>query len=471
MKYTQEDVYLALLGKDFKAFLRQCFTTIYPGKDFEENWHIDAIIHHLELAIDGKMPRLIINLPPRHLKSFIVSVALPAFLLAIDPTAKIICISYSDELTKTLAMDFRRIVESEWYKKRFANVQPSKVTQNEFATTEGGFRYATSVGGTLTGRGGDFIIVDDPIKPEDVLSDKLRESTNEWYKSTLLSRLDDKKRSVLILVMQRLHVNDPAGYMEQSGGFHKLSFPAIAIKDEDIPVSENGTYHRRAGEPLQKSREDEEVLEKIQNEIGPYNFAAQYQQRPEAPEGALFKRQWFQFVNKVPVRKPDGRFMISIDTASSTAQTADFSAIVFMYSDSTGHYILNARRGRFEYSELEAIVLGHMRKYPDATFIVEAANVGISIISKLRRAGIACISAKTKDSKLMRASWILPSVHQKKVHIVDLGEKSPWIEEFMSEILTFPHSRYDDYVDSFTQALQWAEKNILTVNVYTAGAA
>ena len=471
MKYSKQDAYLALLGSDFGVFLRQCFHTLYPGKEFMDNWHIDAIVYHLECAIRGEMPRLIVNVPPRHLKSFITSVALPAFILGNDPTAKIICISYSDELTKTLMMDFRRIVEAEWYKKRFANVIPSKVTQNEFVTTEGGFRYATSVGGTLTGRGGDFIIVDDPIKPEDVLSDKIRESTNEWYKNTLLSRLDDKNRSVLILVMQRLHVNDPTGYMGVSGGFHKLSFPAIAIKDEDIPISKDGVYHRRAGEPLQKDREDIDTLKKIRDEIGPHNFASQYQQTPEAPEGALFKKDWFQFVSKVPVRKPDGHFIISIDTASSKTETADFTAIMLMYSDDVSHCVLRAHRGRWEYSELEVIVSNYIKKYSDATFIVEAMGVGIAIISTLRKAGIKCIPVKPKESKMQRASWILPTVFKKRVHILNIEGNNEWVEPFLNELLTFPHGRYDDYVDCFTQAVQWADSRFLSVNCYTLGAA
>jgi predicted phage terminase large subunit-like protein len=470
MKYSKQDAYLALLGADFGVFLRQCFITLYTGKEFMDNWHIDAIVYHLECAIRGEMPRLIVNLPPRHLKSFIISVALPAFILGNDPTAKIICISYSDELTKTLMQDFRRIMDSEWYKKRFANVMPSKMTQNEFLTTDGGFRYATSVGGTLTGRGGDFIIVDDPIKPEDVLSDKMRESTNEWYKNTLLSRLEDKAKSVLILVMQRLHVNDPAGFIEASGGYHKLSFPAIALKDEDIPISENEFYHRREREPLQADREDIETLEKIRDQIGPHNFASQYQQTPEAPDGAMFKKTWFQFVSKVPPRTPDGHFIISIDTASSKTETADYTAIMFMYSDSTGHYVLRAHRGRWEYSELEVIVSNYVRKYPDATFIVESANIGIAIISTLRKAGTKCFSARPKDSKLMRASWILPTVHKKKVHIVNMEGKNEWVDPFMNEILSFPHGRFDDYVDCFTQAVQWADGRIIVANVYTVGA-
>ena len=236
------------------------------------------------------------NLPPRQLKSFIVSVAPAAFIIGMDPSAKIICISYSDELAKALSRDFRRIIESEWYRAVFPNVETTKMTENEFATSAGGGRYATSIGGTLTGRGGDFIIVDDPIKPDDTLSDKTRQAANEWYRSTLLSRLDHKARSVLILVMQRLHVNDLTGFVEEGGGFHKLALPAIAWQDEIIALRGNEVYHRQRGEPLNPERETLDTLGDIRDQIGSYNFAAQYQQRPETPDGELFKRKYLKIV-------------------------------------------------------------------------------------------------------------------------------------------------------------------------------
>ena len=267
--------YFAAVGLDLKVFMQQAFSTIYPGKEFHDNWHVDAIVYHLEQCIRGEMPRLIINMPPRHLKSFIASVVLPAFILGRDPSAKIICISYSDDLARVLARDFRRIVDSAWYQKVFPQVRILKSTETEFVTDQGGFRYATSVGGTLTGRGGDFIIIDDPIKPDDTMSEKVRNSTNEWYKSTLLSRLDDKKRSVLILVMQRLHVNDLTGFVEGSGGFKKLSLPAIAPKDEHIPIGIDEFHHRLTDTALHEERESIDTLNKMRDEVGAFNFAAQ----------------------------------------------------------------------------------------------------------------------------------------------------------------------------------------------------
>ena len=344
MKPDTKKVFLAALAMDFGVFLRQAFDTVCGGKEYLNNWHIEAIIYSLRMAIEGKCPRLIINLPPRHLKSFIVSVALPAFLLGRDPSVKIICVSYSDELAKTLARDFRRIIESLWYQKTFPAVKLVKLTETEIITDQGGSRFATSVGGTLTGRGGDFIIIDDPIKAEDANSDRVRQGVNEWYATTLLSRLDDKRLSVLILVMQRVHANDLSGYLEAGGGFVKLALAAIATSDEEIPVSEHEVYCRREGEPLHAEREDEAVLEGVRNQMGEYNFWAQYQQRPQAPEGGMFKREWFQRVEQAPLRQVEGKNYVSVDTAVSTSESADFTAVSIVYADYRGFFVLSAER-------------------------------------------------------------------------------------------------------------------------------
>lgn len=462
MAFTKKEAYLAAIRSDLKVFMRQAFDTIYPGKTFMDNWHIDAIIYSLESCIEGNASRLIINLPPRQLKSFIVSVVLPAFMLGMDPTAKIICVSYSDELAKTLSRDFKRIIESGWYQMVFPHVRPSKMTENEFATDVGGTRYATSVGGTLTGRGGDFIIIDDPIKPEDAQSDKVRQSTNEWYKNTLLSRLDDKKKSVLILVMQRLHVNDLTGFAEASGGFHKLSLPAIADKDEHIAVSETEMYFRQEGEPLHEKRDGMDTLERIRDEIGPYNFSSQYQQSPECPDGAMFKRKWINFIDQPPPRVgQEGCLCVSIDTALSTSETADYSAISLIFSNKNGHYVLFAERGRWDYETLLGKALSYVRRYGHGViFVVEAAGSGISLIHSLRKAKLSCFHYQPEDSKMVRAAYALPIIHSGRLYILDQEGHNHWVEPYINELVSFPNGRFDDQVDSLMQLLLWAERRV-----------
>ena len=449
--------YLAATRKDLKFFLYQAFATINSNKAFLDNWHIDAIVHCLEEAIEGRMPRLTINLPPRHLKSFIVSVALPAFVIGLDPAAKIICVSYSDELARALSRDFRRIIESEWYERVFPHVETTKMTENEFTTSEGGGRLATSVGGTLTGRGGDFIIIDDPIKPEDILSEKSRISANDWYRSTLLSRLDDKAKSVLILVMQRLHVNDLTGFVEAGGGFHKLSFPAIAIRDEAISLGSRGIYRRYEGEALHPERENLATLQGIRDQIGAYNFTAQYQQRPETPDGGMIKRKYIKIIDRLPAIDGDKLYWVSIDAALSTSESADYSAFTFGVSSQCGHYVLFAERGRWDYEELLGKALSYAKQYRELTFVVEAACSGISLIQYMLKRGIRCFWSKPLGDKMVRVARVLPVFDDGRVFLVKGDGQNTWIEPFLNELVNFPHGRFDDQVDSLTQALIWAD--------------
>ena len=275
----------AILRTDFQAFLQRCFMTLNPGATFLPNWHIEALAYHLELVRGGKIQRLMINLPPRHLKSLTVSVALPAFLLGQDPTLRVIVASYGSELAVKLGNDFRTILNSPWYKTTFPGTRISRMknTEYEVVTTRGGFRLATSVDGTLTGRGGDIIIIDDPLKPPDALSDSKRGHVNEWYRNTLITRLDDKVQGAIIGVMQRLHADDLCGcLLKGSDEWTHLKIPAIAQVDEQIQVGEQRYYSRDVGSLLHPEREPIAVLDSMRAQIGPDNFAAQYLQEPVA---------------------------------------------------------------------------------------------------------------------------------------------------------------------------------------------
>ena len=457
---TDQLAYFAAVRSDLKMFLCHSFDYLYPNAEFMDNWHIDAIVYQLEESIRGRMPRLIVNLPPRQLKSFIISVVLPAFLLGLDPTTKIICISYSDELAKKLSWDFRRIVESEWYQAIFPKVGRAKSAEGEFITDQGGSRFAVSVGGTLTGQGGDFIIIDDPIKPDEATSDKLRAANNEWFRSTLLSRLDDKARSVLILVMQRLHVNDLTGFLESGGGFRKLSLPAIAWQEESILVGPDTFHTRHIGDLLHPAREDRAVLDSLRDQLGPNNFSAQYQQRPETPEGNLFKLKYFTIRTSTAGIKQGGIYWVSIDSAASTAETADYSAIVFGYSTEACHLVVSVDHGRWDYEQLKAKSLQYLKRCPEVTFIVEAASSGISLIQYLRKEHIPCFNHTPKVDKVTRAALALPLFVEGRVHFLSQEGRNQWVQPCLNEFMSFPNGRYDDQVDAIVQAVSWAERRV-----------
>jgi hypothetical protein len=278
----------ALLRSEFRVFVHKVFATLAPGQTYVRTWHVEAIAWRLERVRRGEIRRLIINMLPRSLKSIAASVAFPAFVLGHDPSRRIICVSYSGDLAKKHANDFRAVLESPWYRSTFPSTRigPFKNSETEIELTARGFRLATSVGGTLTGRGGDIIIIDDPLKPDDALSETKRSAANQWFTNTLLSRLDDKRTGAIVVVMQRVHVDDLTGFLlGQSDEWDVLSLPAIAESDEAIPLSNDRKYPRKSDEALSPEREPLEVLEALKLQIGSDAFSPSINKRRRRPAG------------------------------------------------------------------------------------------------------------------------------------------------------------------------------------------
>ena len=294
--------YNAILRSDFGFFAQRCFSELNPQAAFATNWHLDIIAAKLTKVREGKIRRLIINLPPRHLKSLMASIAFPAWCLGHGPSAQILCVSYAQDLADKLARDCRSIMMSRWYQQVFpTRLAPHRQAVQEFITTRQGYRLATSTGGVLTGRGADIILIDDPLKPEEALSEAQRQAANEWYDHTLYSRQNDKRHGAIVTIMQRLHEDDLIGHLLAQEPWEVLSFPAIAEGDE---VHEIETiwgpqcFTRRRGEALHPDREPLEVLDRIRRTIGEYNFAGQYQQSPAPLGGGLVKADMVQTLSR-----------------------------------------------------------------------------------------------------------------------------------------------------------------------------
>jgi hypothetical protein len=326
----------AVLRTDLMSFVRKSFGTVSPGDGFSPSWHLEAMCHQLSKVISGENRRLIITIPPRHLKSICTSVAAPAFILGHDPTRKIICVSYSQELAVKHANDCRSVMNSEWYRQLFpaTKVDPAKNTETEVMTTRRGFRLSTSVGGTLTGRGGNLIIIDDPIKPADAMSDTTPERLIQWCGTTLMSRLDDKERDSIILVMQRLHVGDLAGHFLEQGGWVHLNLPAIAEVEERIKTGPGHYHQRKVGDLLHPARESQAVLDAMKASMGSATFAAQYQQSPVPPGGNMVNWSWFNWYDPNDPPTVD-EIVISWDTAMKPTELSDILLLPCGASEAT----------------------------------------------------------------------------------------------------------------------------------------
>jgi predicted phage terminase large subunit-like protein len=447
----------ALLRTDLRYFVWKVFQTVLPNTAYLSNWHIDAIVHQLTRIHAGENQRLLINQPPRSLKSICVSISHVAWLLGHDPTRRVIVVSYSNDFAAELHRQFRMVIDASWYQALFPGMRPAKDTGTELVTTAGGSRYATSVGGTLTGRGADLIIIDDPLKAEDAMSEPARNRVIDWYGGTLVSRLNDKEKGPIVVVMQRLHEDDLAGHLIRQGGWHHLDLPAIAVEDIDIPVGHGKRITRRAGDVLHAKREDLQILGRIKAEIGSLMFSAQYQQRPVPLEGNLIKREWLRFYDRLPQQGPRERIVQSWDTATMTGQANDYSVCTTWRTIKKDYYLIDVFRVRLQYPDLRRKVANLAARQGADTVLIEDAGPGMMLLQDLQRDTpnemSRPIGVKPEGSKADR--MVAQSAKIEAGHVY-LPREAEWLDSFLLEILGFPQGRHDDQVDSLSQFLKWA---------------
>lgn len=444
----------ALLRKDFRAFLQKVFATLAPGQKYIKAWHIDAIAWQLERIRRGEIRRLIINMPPRSLKSIAASVAFPAFVLGLDPTRRIICVSYSGDLAKKHSNDFRAVLESRWYRSAFPNVRIGqfKNSETEIELTDRGFRLATSVGGTLTGRGGEMIVIDDPLKPDDALSETKRTAANQWFTNTLLSRLDDKRTGAIVVVMQRVHVDDLTGFLlAQSDEWEVLSLPAIAECEEAIPTWGGRTYHRILCEALSPEREPLHVLDALKLQIGSDAFSAQYQQMPAPPGGAMIKRHWIVRYADLPPTSDRLFTLQSWDTANKGGPQNDWSVCTtWIVTRGKKWYLVDVWRGRVDYPALKMAVLNQAKKWRPKRVLVEDTGAGTSLVQELHGKVSGIVGVRPEGDKVNRMAVASAKFEAGQVL---LPERAAWLPDLEAELFVFPVSRHDDQCDSISQAL------------------
>ena len=444
----------AILRRHLDWFLRRCLMTLNPGSPYLPNWHISAITHQLERIRRGEITRLIINMPPRHLKSLTVSVAFPAFLLGHEPWHRIFAISYGSELSSKHASDFRSIVESPWYRRAFPAMRIWRSLEEEVWTSARGFRRSTSVYGTLTGLGGDIFIIDDPQKPVDAQSDVQRNRLNQWVSNTLMSRLDSKEKGIIIVVMQRVHLNDLSGYLMQAGGWTVLSLPAIAEQDETIAIADNEFHVRPAGEALHPELESFESLKALQRQIGSDVFAAQYQQSPVPPGGAMIRREWLRYYEKPPERTYATTVIQSWDTASKDGAQNDWSVCTTWMLVDKCYYLLDLTRGRYEYPRLKATAIALAQKYCPHYVLIEDASTGTALAQEF---GSSYVDGAVRLVPIERDKIGRLYVNQAKFEagLVFFPAGASFLPELEAEVLVFPQGKTDDQVDSITQALSF----------------
>jgi len=392
-----------------------------------------------------------------------VSLAFVAWLLGHDPSAQIICASYAQDLSNKLASDCRTLMMSQMYKEIFnTRLVSQRPSVQELITTQKGFRLATSVGGVLTGRGADYLIIDDPLKPEEALSETQLQNVNDWFDYTLLTRLNDKREGRIIVIMQRLHEDDLMGHLLRDKEWRVLRFPAIADCDEDYtiqnPLGHPITFRRREGSLLHPEREDRATLNALAARMGSYNFAGQYQQSPSPLGGGLIKESWFRTYSPVELPKTFDVIFQSWDTANKPTELSDYSVCTTWGRLKQNLFLLDVYRRRVDYPTLKRAVVEQAKRWQARVTIIEDKASGTQLIQDLIHDGVPGIrryEPPPGEDKIMRMHSSSSSIENGFVY---LPEKAEWLAEYLHEFRLFPRGRHDDQVDSTSQALDWVRQ-------------
>jgi predicted phage terminase large subunit-like protein len=350
---------------------------------------------------------------------------------------------------------FRAVLGSHWYQAAFPDTRigPYKDSETEIELTHRGFRLSTSTGGTLTGRGGDVIVVDDPTKPIDALSDAKRTATNEWFRNTLLSRLDDKRTGAIVIVMQRVHMDDLTGFVlnQSPHEWTVLSLPAIAKADERIPLTLGRVHHRHVDDVLSPVREPMEVLEQLRLQLGSDLFSAQYQQAPVPPGGLMIKRHWVKRYVEAPPPRTGNMVIQSWDTAAKGGPDNDWSVCTtWVATTDFQFYLRDAWRGRVDYPTLKAKVQELANRWGAHQVLIEEAGTALGLLDELKYHVRGVTGVKPERDKHARMAIACSVFEAGQVHF---PEQAPWLPELEAELFSFPGGRHDDQVDSISQAI------------------
>ncbi len=446
---------------DFYFFFLKAVTCLNIGK-LVPNWSLEAMCAYAQRLVDGDLRRGMVNVPPRSLKTVIFSSILPAYLLGIDPTRKIICVSHTREVAEKFAYGTRAIMRSDWYRELFPATRLDKVALGELVTTQGGFRLTTSVDGGVTGRGGDIVIVDDPLQADDAESDTRRTAANDWVRSTLMSRFDNPKVSQMVIVAQRLHQDDLCANLMETGDWDPLVIPLMEVKPTRYRLMRGGVYDRAEGELLCPALIDEAEMAAIRASMGSRRFLAQYQQEPTPADGEIFKREWLRIAPQAYQRQPGDQIVQSWDMAVKAGDRHDWSVCITAVVRRRQVIIIDVLRKRLEFPALKQAVIAQARAFKPLRLYIEDAAAGAQMIQMLRdeqpRGMPLPIAIKPVTSKIDRA---LIAAARCEAGELLLDPDLVGADVLIEELVAFPAGRHDDQVDALAHLMANTQARIL----------
>jgi len=451
-----------LCKRSFYDFVEAAWKVVEPGTEFIPSWHVKAICRHLEAATRGEIRRLIINIPPRCMKSLLVSVFWPAWVWIHRPQSRWLFASYAHHLSLRDSLHCRDVIMSPWYQRHWGDRFRLRDDQNQktrYDNDKTGFRLASSPGGVGTGEGGDFIVADDPHNVVEAESDVQRQGVLTWWDQSISTRGNNPSTAVFVVVMQRLHENDLSGHLLEQRGYEHLCLPMEFEPERRCRTSLGWEDKRDEGQLLCPKRFPRKAEEDLKRSLGLYGTAGQLQQRPAPLGGGLFKREWFRTVHAAPTGNCSRvRYW---DLAATI--DGDYTCGLLMSRDKEGTiYVEDVRRGRWPPTQRDTIIQqtakadGH-----EVSILIEeecgAAGKSLSCYLIKKLAGFHVVAERPTGSKEVRAQPFAGQCGIQNVCLV-AGE---WNAAYLDELCIFPNGNRDDQVDASSGAFAWLSDRVV----------
>ena len=467
------DTYLA--EKKLVEFQKQAWGII-DSHDYIHGWHIDAICDHLEAVASFEITRLVINIPPRHMKSINVCVGFPAWVWLSAPERQFLYASYASSLSIRDNIKCRRVIQSPFYQNRWGDkftLTSDQNTKTRFDNDKGGYRIATSVDGTATGEGGDIIVIDDANNVREIESEPIRTGTNTWFDETMQSRFNDPKKGALVSIQQRTHHLDLTGHIQKKYGneYCYLILPAkyeIDSRRKNSLRTFNGWEdpRKKEGELLWPERFGSTEIKALETALGVYAAAGQLQQRPSPRDGGIVPVSDFMKYKVAPPREDWIRLSFSVDTASKEKELSDPSVIQVWAETERGHYLLYIWKKKIQFPKLLTKVSDLIDDWLPSEVLIEDKSSGTSLLQCLKEDDYNNTIAIDPGSfsKIIRMENEATTIENGMVFvpehsdiIVDNGisqYRTTWINDFEDECLSFPNGEHDDQVDAMSMYLK-----------------
>ena len=436
----------------FRDYIREAWRIVEPSTEYVPGWHIDAISDHLEAVTRGEIRNLLLNLPPRHMKSLLVSVFWPTWAWTFDPSVRWLFTSYTQSLSTRDSLKSRRIIQSSWYQRHWGSMFELTSDQNvktRYENDKTGYRISTSVGGSATGEGASCLVCDDGHNVNEVESDTRRQTVLDWWDQVMSTRLDDPKTGCKVIVMQRIHENDLSGHVLEQGGYEHLCLPAEYEPREYVTSIGFVDPRTQPDEPLWPERFGTPELDELKRRMGSYAAAGQLQQRPSPAEGGVIKRHWWQWYDEVPPKFEEQ--LQSWDCAFKDKSSSDYVVGQVWGRRGAKKYLLDQTRARLTFTGTLDAIRKMSAKWPQAKAkLVEDKANGTAVLDTLKREIDGLIAVEPRGGKESRAHAVTPTIEAGDVY---LPRAASWSAEFCEECAAFPNGAHDDQVDAMTQAL------------------